>query len=108
MTAHAKASAASWVGRAIPRVEDPALVAGKGSFTADLKAAQWVRFVRSPVASGWIERVTAPPGALVFTAADVATIKPIRPMLHKFNYIPVGQPILAESLVRFVGEPIVA
>ena len=29
-------------------------------------------------------------------------------MLHKFNYKPVGQPILADGVVRFVGEPIAA
>ena len=41
-----------WVGRAIRRVEDPALVAGAGRFTGDLPAACWVRFVRSAVAPG--------------------------------------------------------
>ena len=29
-------------------------------------------------------------------------------MLHKFNYVPVGQPVLAKDVVRFVGEPIAA
>ncbi len=29
-------------------------------------------------------------------------------MLHKFNYVPVGQPILADGVVRFAGEPIAA
>ncbi len=29
-------------------------------------------------------------------------------MLHKFNYRPVGQPILADGVVRFVGEPVAA
>ena len=29
-------------------------------------------------------------------------------MLHKFNYVPVGQPILADGVVRFTGEPIAA
>jgi aerobic carbon-monoxide dehydrogenase large subunit len=33
-------------------------------------------------------------------------VKPIRPMLHKFNYVPIGQPVLAAGVVRFVGEPI--
>ena len=33
---------------------------------------------------------------------------PIRPMLHKFNYQPVEQPILATDVVRFVGEPVAA
>ena len=49
-----------WVGRAIRRKEDPALVAGLGCFTSDLPAARTVRFVRSPVAAGRIRAITAP------------------------------------------------
>jgi carbon-monoxide dehydrogenase large subunit len=106
MTAPAKNM--SWVGRAIRRLEDPALVRGQGRFTADLPAAHWLRFLRSPVAAGKIEAIKAPHGAMVITAADLETVKPIRPMLHKFAYRPVGQPILADGVVRFVGEPVAA
>ena len=49
-----------------------------------------------------------PAGASVFTAADLGAVKPIRPMLHKFNYVPISQPVLAKDVVRFVGEPIAA
>jgi carbon-monoxide dehydrogenase large subunit len=108
MTAHTKGSGTTWVGRAIRRLEDPALVAGQGRFTADLPAAHWVRFVRSPVAAGTLGIITVPPGASVVTAADLKGVKPITPMLHKFNYKPVGQPILADGVVRFVGECIAA
>jgi len=101
-------SSGTWVGRSIRRVEDPALVAGCGRFTADLKAAHWVRFVRSPFASGRIEKIAAPEGAHVITAADLADVRPIRPMLHKFDYVPVSQPVLASGVVRFVGEPVAA
>ncbi len=97
-----------WVGRAIRRVEDPALVAGDGRFTGDLPAVCWVRFVRSAVASGRIVRIDAPAGATVITAADLTEVKPIQPILHKFNYVPISQPVLATSVVRFVGEPIAA
>ena len=55
MTAHTKGSGMTWVGRAIRRLEDPALVTGQGRFTADLPAQHWVRFLRSPVAAGKIE-----------------------------------------------------
>jgi carbon-monoxide dehydrogenase large subunit len=95
-----------WVGRSIRRLEDPALVMGDGRFTGDLPAASWVRFVRSSVASGRIVRIDAPAGATVLTCADLGTVKPIRPMLHKFNYVPISQPVLANDVVRFVGEPI--
>ena len=101
-------SGMKWVGRAIRRLEDPALVAGRGRFTADLPAAHWVRFIRSPVASGRIVNITAPEGDSIIRAQDLEGIKPIRPMLHKFNYVPIAQPILAETVVRFVGEPIAA
>jgi carbon-monoxide dehydrogenase large subunit len=97
-----------WVGRSLRRLEDPTLVAGRGRFAGDLPAAWWVRFVRSPVAAGRIVRISAPEGALVITAADLAAVKPIRPMLHKFNYVPISQPVLARDIVRFVGEPVAA
>ncbi len=108
MNAPTKSSGLAWVGRAIRRVEDPALLAGRGRFTADLPAALKVRFVRSPIAAGRIERITIPDGANVVTAADLAAIKPITPELHKFGYVPIAQPVLASGCVRFVGEPIAA
>ncbi|MGB7077219.1 MAG: xanthine dehydrogenase family protein molybdopterin-binding subunit [Xanthobacteraceae bacterium] len=101
-------SGMKWVGRAIRRLEDPALVTGRGRFTADLPAQYHVRFVRSPVASGRIVRIAAPDGTAMITAADLAGTRPIRPMLHKYDYRPIEQRLLAESVVRFVGEPVAA
>jgi aerobic carbon-monoxide dehydrogenase large subunit len=98
----------TWVGRSIRRLEDPALVIGNGRFTGDLPAACWVRFVRSPVACGRIARVAAPEGAMVLTGADLAAIKLIRPFLHAFAYVPIAQPVMAQDVVRFVGEPVAA
>jgi carbon-monoxide dehydrogenase large subunit len=106
MTSHEKSG--GFVGRPIPRFEDPALVTGRGRFSGDLAASHWVRFVRSPVACGRIVGITAPAGARIITAADVAALPPIKPMLHKFNYVPIAQLVLAEDVVRFVGEPIAA
>ena len=97
-----------WVGRSIRRFEDPALVTGVGRFTGDLPAECWVRFVRSPVACGRIKRIAASAGATVLTCTDLADVKPIVPMLHKFNYVPIGQRVLAKDTVRFVGEPVAA
>ena len=98
----------TWVGRAIRRLEDPALVQGQGRFTADLPAAHYVRFVRSAVAAGTIKKIDAPQGATVITAADLRGVKPILPMLHKFSYKPVRQHVLTDGSVRFVGEPVAA
>ena len=108
MSAPTKDLNSAWVGRSIRRVEDPALLTGRGRFTADLPAAHRVRFVRSSVAAGRIEKITVPDSAIVITAADLAAVKPINPALHKFGYVPVAQPVLASGLVRFVGEPIAA
>jgi carbon-monoxide dehydrogenase large subunit len=108
MSRATKGSGTTWVGRSIRRLEDPALVTGRGRFTADLAATHWVRFVRSQVAAGRIVAITRPPGARVFTAEDLAAVQPINPMLHKFGYVPIGQPVLASDVVRFVGEPIAA
>src|SRR5690242_2078745 len=73
----------------------------------DLAAAHFVRFVRSPIASGRIVKISAPDDVTLIKAADLGA-QPIKPMLHKFNYRPIAQPILAEEMVRFVGEPIAA
>jgi aerobic carbon-monoxide dehydrogenase large subunit len=108
MSAPTRGSGFAWVGRSIRRVEDPALLMGRGRFTADQPAAYRVRFVRSSVAAGEIKKITAPGDAIVFTAADLATVKPIAPALHKFGYVPVAQPVLASDVVRFVGQPIAA
>ena len=106
-TGHEHGSTGSgWVGRSIRRLEDPTLVAGDGRFTADLPAARHLRFIRSSVAAGRIVRIIAPAGAVVITAADLVAVKPIRPLLHKFNYVPIVQPVLASEVVRFVGEPV--
>jgi carbon-monoxide dehydrogenase large subunit len=111
MSAHTKETKGSglkWVGRAIRRLEDPALVRGKGRFTADLAATHWVRFVRSSDAAGKIGKIGKPEGAMVITFADLTGVKKITPMLHKFSYRPISQPILADGVVRFVGEAIAA
>ncbi len=65
MTTPTAGSGMKWVGRAIRRLEDPALVTGRGRFTADLPAAHWVRFVRSPIASGRIVAIDAPSDARI-------------------------------------------
>ena len=100
-------SGLKWVGRAIRRLEDPALVRGRGRFTADLATVHFVRFLRSPVAAGRIVRISSPEGVPVIRASDLGSLS-IKPMLYKYNYRPVEQPILADEVVRFVGEPIAA
>lgn len=98
-----------WVGRPLPRYEDPVLLRGRGRYTADFAdGARAMRFVRSPVARGRILAVKAPPGATLITAADLDGVKPICPRLDRPDYVAVEQPILARDRVSYVGEPIAA
>ena len=99
-----------WVGRPLPRYEDPVLLRGHGRYTADLPGggARILRFIRSPVARGRILRVNAPPEVPIITAAGLGDVKPICPRLDRPDYIAVAQPILATERVTYVGEPIAA
>ena len=45
---------------------------------------------------------------MVIAMPELAGVKPLRPMLHKFDYVPIEQPVLADGVVRFVGEPVAA
>jgi carbon-monoxide dehydrogenase large subunit len=99
----------SWVGRPLPRSEDLALLRGLGLFTADAaRGARRLVIVRSPVARGRVIAVKPPPGATVITASDLEGVRPIRALLHRPDYIPVDQPILAADRVTHVGEPVAA
>jgi len=92
-----------------PRYEDPILLQGRGSYTADLAwGARMLRFVRSPVARGRILTVNAPPEVPIITAAVLGDVKPICPRLDRPDYVAVAQPILAYERVNYVGEPIAA
>lgn len=103
----------TWVGRRLPRLEDPALLRGEGRYVPDIAiGARAVRFVRSPFASGRIVSITPPPdmppGALLVTGADLLGVKTIRPTLSRFEYRNVEQPVLPTARVHFVGQPIAA
>ncbi len=99
----------TWVGRPLRRSEDPALLTGRGRFVADFAAASAaIRFVRSPVARGRIVGIEVPGDATVITAAELSGVRPIRPLLHRPDYVPVDQPILASERVTYVGQPIAA
>ena len=98
-----------WVGRPLPRYEDPVLLQGRGRYTADLaQGARILRFVRSPIARGRILAVNAPPEVPIITAAVLGDVKPICPRLDRPDYVEVAQPILAHERVTYVGEPIAA
>ncbi|HEU4917587.1 MAG TPA: xanthine dehydrogenase family protein molybdopterin-binding subunit [Acidimicrobiia bacterium] len=96
-----------FVGEGIRRREDPALITGRSRFIADLShECDAVAFVRSPVAAGHIRGVEAPDDARVFTAAHLGDMGSVVPMLHRPDYVPVAQPLLATDQVKYVGEPV--
>ncbi|MBO0759340.1 MAG: xanthine dehydrogenase family protein molybdopterin-binding subunit, partial [Bradyrhizobiaceae bacterium] len=83
---------------------------GRGQFVADLRFAGMrdVAFVRSPIAHGFIRNIIVPDrhqGA-VFTAADLAAVKPIRAVSALRGFKVSDHPVLATGKVRYVGEPL--
>lgn len=101
-----------WVGRRLRRFEDPSLLRGEGTFVADIATTcGFIRFVRSPFARGRIIDIETPEaadGAVVLTAADLDGVGTIKPLLHRNDFIPIEQPILARDEVVYAGQPIAA
>ena len=104
-----------FIGRSVPRLEDRTLLTGKGRFAADVSfPGQWtMRVVRSPIAHGKIRAIDtsaalAMPGVhAVWTFADVAHIPPIGFRLTGLKTLePYRQHVLANDVVRYVGEPV--
>ena len=99
------------MGNAVPRVEDPDLVQGKGAYVDDITVANALHlaFVRSPFAHARVhvndvEAARAAPGVVgVFTAADLDL--PAGYLFFEVN-AECARPPLATDRVRFVGEPV--
>jgi aerobic carbon-monoxide dehydrogenase large subunit len=107
----------AFIGRSVPRLEDPPLVAGRGRFAADVAFSHQLhmRVVRSAHAHGRIvaidaEAARAAPGVVaVWSGADVADVPPIDFRLTRVEGLdPYRQAILAQDRVRYVGEPVAA
>lgn len=83
---------------------------GRGQYVADIRMAGMgdVAFVRSPVAHARLRDVRVPEKfrSVVFTANDLAGVKPITssPPLPGFKHS--TEPILAKHKLRYVGEPV--
>ena len=112
---HAASHRQNIIGRSVARLEDPPLLTGRGRFAADINfPGQWtMRVVRSPVAHGEIKGIDASaalalPGVhAIWTHKDVAHIPRIPFRLTGLKTLePYQQPILADRIVRYVGEPV--
>jgi 2-furoyl-CoA dehydrogenase large subunit len=106
------AAAAGWLGRSIERVEDAALLTGRGRYIDDLgvpPGTLHAAILRSSHAHAHIRAIrtaaaaAAPGVAAVITGRDVAALStPLVPVLR----VPLeGWPIAVER-VRYVGEPV--
>jgi len=95
------------VGAPVLRKEDDRLTRGRGQFVADLRLPrmQDVAFVRSPLAHANIRGIDIPPAhrGVVFTADDLAGVKPIRAVSGLPGFKISEQPPLAAGKVP--GRP---
>ena len=105
-------SSAKGVGASLPRKEDHRLLHGRGEFVADIAmpGTMDVAFVRSPLAHARIRGAMKPDGdeAQVYTAADLAEVRPIVARSGLPGFKVSEQPVLADGRVRYAGEPIAA
>ena len=105
-------SSAKGVGANLPRKEDHRLLHGRGEFVADIAmpGTMDVAFVRSPLAHARIRGAVKPAGddAQVYTAADLADVRPIVARSGLPGFKVSEQPVLADGRVRYAGEPIAA
>ena len=106
----------SILGTRVLRTEDPKFLTTGGVYTEDLvderlAGAVHVFFVRSPIAHARIVGIDtdavrdAPGFVAVFTAADLADLDVIKPMMPNMNAAMV-QSLLAGDVVRYVGDPV--
>lgn len=104
----------SILGNRVLRKEDPLFLTQGAAYVDDLviDGALHMSFVRSTMAHARItsvdvsEALGAPGVVAIYTAADLG-LAPIRPEVPLLNQA-MPQPVLADGVVRFVGEPIAA
>jgi aerobic carbon-monoxide dehydrogenase large subunit len=102
-----------WVGKPLPRREDPALLTGSARYIADLATPNTLRvgFVRSTVAHAdivsidTVDAASMPGIEAVFTAADFPDLRP-QPSTHRLGTRPTPYHALAGDRVRHVGEAV--
>jgi CO/xanthine dehydrogenase Mo-binding subunit len=96
------------VGRPTPRIEGELKVTGSALYSADVKlpGILWGKVLRSPISSGRIKNITVDkarqvPGVkAVITGEDVTGLR-----IGRCIY---DHPVLADGLVRFIGEKVAA
>jgi carbon-monoxide dehydrogenase large subunit len=104
----------SILGNRVKRKEDVKFLTVGGTYVADvdLPGAAWVTFVTSPLAHGRITEIDtaaakAAPGVIDVVSATDVDLEPRPPLVEELNQ-GMTRPYLADGIVRFVGEPVVA
>lgn len=104
------------VGARVPRLEDPRLLTGQGSYVDDHRPAGmlYAAFLRTPHAHARIARIDTsaaqkvPGVAGVLTGEDIARdSKPVRAGSRMPAYRVTSFPALAQGTVRYTGEAVV-
>ncbi len=104
----------SILGTRVIRTEDPRFLTTGGVYTDDMRlpGACHVHFVRSALAYARIRSVDvsaaleAPGVIAAFTGADLADLPTVPPPIPGMLNEHMRQPLLAQDVVRFVGEPV--
>ncbi len=103
---------AGWVGKSVPRVEDAALLAGRGRFIDDLgtpPGTLHAAILRSPHAHATIERIATEAARAMPGVAAVLTGAELRDLASSL-VVGVKAPVecwpMAIDRVRYVGEPV--
>ena len=107
----------SILGTRVIRTEDPRFLTTGGVYTADvetpeLAGACHVHFVRSAVAHARLRSVDvsaaleAPGVIAAFTGTDLADLPTVPPPIPGMLNEHMRQPLLAQDVVRYVGEPV--
>ena len=107
MTAASIKEKQSLIGTSVPRIGVDGKLNGKALFSNDVapKNSLWVKALRSELAHAKIESIDIKDAlnttgcVAIFTAQDI-------PGNNRFGIINKDQPLLADSKVRFVGDPV--
>ena len=111
-----KAHGNAYVGRAVKRLEDPDLLLGRGKYLDDIchKNMLYAVIVRSPIAHGVIKSIDVTEAVKlkgvhsVILANDIGEDIPLVPLrlMPMKELEPLGQPVIANKKVRYVGEAV--
>jgi carbon-monoxide dehydrogenase large subunit len=111
----APSAAGRYAGARVPRVEDPRLLTGHGTFVDDVVRPGMLHacFVRSPLARARIDGIDVSAALALDGVHAVFGAGDLNPGVHEQWYTMTGRdvpdsprPPLAEGEVRFVGDPV--